>query len=800
MFRKSIGIALGWLCIVPCASLAATQAQIDQAWNKGLAWLLINQHGDGGWSSTLSDGNALRQGLGIQATAAAVDGMSAMDIKAGYSYLGGVAWLSNAEPASVDALARQVIALKPSGKNMTQYGTGLTAWRNAWNTWGAYAKYEHSVMDTALGLRAMLDVDAAYVEAGNAGCILLIGQHKVAPDYGWSHIIPPAGAPAGQSSSTITATVQAVLALYRWGGLTTSITCTGATTTTYTFTTVFANAVSWLITKQTADNGFGDNGTSGVLESALALRMLKTVEPSNAAVQTTLDYLIAQQETDGSWRSGDALQTAEVLSALAASSTVAGQRPSSTVATDTDKDGVPDSTETVMGTNPSVADSRYLADGSGTVVTQPAMMLAAATVQSAPQAMTTATVDGLNGPVTVWDKPADLEIFIAGTSAQFPILERALQSLFQSGTLETLVDDGGVRGAASGGLYRAYYGHSIGDGSRLLVHFSARGGSETGAVAVARAQPVMRMIVDADCVASDVNGRWSCPVQNTTDQVPDAGISEIQPAWYGGVNSSVAAPLSTTEIAALDASAINAMAFGVAASDALLGAGLESLTPGALARLMRGEVRNDWSEIDADLPAQPIVICRFGKGAQPAAEALMLGVGCKSGAVSAAAATASATTQLSAPGYLIAENASTEDVIGCLRRAQEGGVMRVNGIDIAVRPGSFAIGVVGAERVPTDIEHWGYIGLDGAMPVRDALMGGTYPHYAEAWMQWRTVAVEGAPVITGPHLSLLRDLRAALANAQVLGASQSTAVLGGSPGGMASNRGGDVCAAPLSVN
>jgi hypothetical protein len=310
----------------------------------------------------------------------------------------------------------------------------------------------------------------------------------------------------------------------------------------------------------------------------------------------------------------------------------------------------------------------------------------------------------------------------------------------------------------------------------------------------------MRMLVDASCVESDVNGRWSCPLQNSINQIPDAGISEVQPAWYGGVNSSLAGPLSMTETAALDARAINAMAFGVAATNALRGAGLESLSPVTLARLMRGEVRTDWSEIDAALPAEPIVICRFGKGAQPAAEALMLGVGCRSDAVSAAAAATNATTQLSAPGYLIVENTSNEGVVACLNRAQEGGVMRVNGADITVRPGSFAIGVVGAERIPAGIERWGHIGLSGVMPVRDALMSGAYPHYAESWMQWRSITVNGVPVITGSRLSLLRDLRAALADPQVLGASQAAAALGGSAGGMTSTRGGDVCSAPSPVN
>lgn len=796
MYRKSTWIAFGWLCLGPCVSQAATQAQIDQAWNKGVAWLMLNQHGDGGWSSTLNDGNALRQGLGMQASSAAVDALAVMGIKTGYSYLGGIAWLSNAEPASVDALSRQVLAMKQAGKDLTLPSARLTAWRNTWNTWGAYAKYERSVVDTALGLRAMLDINAAYADAGSAGCVLLSGQHTIAPDYGWSHILPPAGAPAGQSSSTIAATMNAVMGLYRWGGLSSSVTCTGTTSTTYAFSTVHANAVSWLLTKKTADNGFGDNGVSGVLESALALRMLKTVAPSNAAVQTTLDYLIAQQGTDGSWRTGDALQTAEVLSALAATSTVAGQRPSTTVATDTDKDGVPDSTEAVLGTNPLVADSRYLADGSGTVVTQPTITLATAAVLSSPQAGTAASVAGVGGVSTVWDLPVDLEVFIAGTSAQLPLLELAVSRLFQTGTQEVLLDDGNARGAVSGASYRAYYGYSVTDGQRVLIHFSTQGGSETGAVAVARALPVSRMVVDASCIQSSVGGRWSCPVANQVAQTPDAGFTEVQPGWYGGVNSTVAERLTSTELSSLDAKAVNAMAFGVAATNALRGAGLDNLTRIDLARLMAGKVQADWREIDVRLPAQPILICRLGKGAQPAAEALTLGTGCQQGALSAAAASTNALAQLAAPGYLIVDSTTTEGVVACLNRAQEGGVMQVNGADISVLPGSFAIGVLGAERIPQGIERWGYINLDGVAPVRDILMQGAYTHYAESWMQWRSRTVNGVSAPTLERLAVLRELRTTLAEALMLAETQATAPLGGTPGGMATTRSGDVCKTP----
>ena len=77
MKRMILCGALAGLVMVGQPSMAATQVQIDAAWNKGLAWLMTHQHGDGGWSSTVSDGNVTRQALGFQATAAVVEALAA---------------------------------------------------------------------------------------------------------------------------------------------------------------------------------------------------------------------------------------------------------------------------------------------------------------------------------------------------------------------------------------------------------------------------------------------------------------------------------------------------------------------------------------------------------------------------------------------------------------------------------------------------------------------------------------------------------------------------------------------------
>lgn len=793
MKRTPVWTALVWAVLWSTAGQSATQAQIDQAWNKGVAWLLLNQRGDGGWSSSLWEGGVARPGLSMQATAATVESLSAMGIKTGYAYLGGVAWLENAEPISVDSLARQVIALKPTGKDLTPMSTRLLAWRNRANGWGAYEKHANGVVDTALGLRAMLDISSGYSAANTAACTLLTAQHTAAPDLGWPLIPAATNIPSSQTTSTIAATANAVLALHRWRGVEGEATCGG---TTYSFATAFDNAVTWLLTKRNADNGFGDTGTSAVLESALALRLLKAVAPSHAALQSTLDYIIAQQNVDGSWSGGDSLHTAEVLVALTSTSTVEGQRPSAAVITDTDQDGVPDGVEDVMGTNPFVADSRFLAKGSGHAISEPARMFAVQSVENAPVAAAATTVDGISGISQAWNEPVDLELFIAGTSAQLPVLAQAAEKFFRAGSLHVLMDDGGLRGELSGSMYRAIYGTVEPDGKRVLIYFSANGGSEAGAVAVARALPVQRLTVNQDCVRSSMDEPWSCPLENVTRQVPDAGLSEVQPDWYGGAGSSVGTALTADELATLDAMPINAMAFGVGASRALRNR-LDDLTHADLRRLLSGQVQTDWSDINPTLPAQPIVVCRLAKGAQPAAEALILGTGCVESARSAAASSTNAASQLAAPGYLIADNASTDAVIACLERADAGGIMRVNGADVAVSPGSFAVGVLGAERVPQGTEQWGYLKLDGFAPERAALLQGDYVHYAEAWMQWRNAPVNGIPAAAGEHLTVLQSLRAGLSDSLAFGDARATAGLGTAPGGMATTRDGNVCNTPV---
>lgn len=262
MKRTILCGALVGLVMVGQPTMAATQAQIDTAWNKGLAWLMTNQHGDGGWSSTVT-----RQGLGFQATAAAVEALANIGLKTGYTYLGGVAWLSNAEPASVEAAARQMLALKAAGEDVTALATRLASWRNGTFGWGVFPQYEAGLPDSAQGMLARMDAQGTSYninELFSALCDVMISQ-RPSPNFLFPYNISapastPTTPPAGFTSGGVIPSAYAIMAVNKAAARPiTSGTCNGVS---YMLATVVTTGVTGLVAKKNADSGFGDNGVA----------------------------------------------------------------------------------------------------------------------------------------------------------------------------------------------------------------------------------------------------------------------------------------------------------------------------------------------------------------------------------------------------------------------------------------------------------------------------------------------------------------------------------------------------------
>ncbi|OAI08376.1 hypothetical protein A1332_07770 [Methylomonas methanica] len=336
-------LRLGAVCSGFFMATTVMAAPVDDARLKAMAWLITHQSGDGSWQGA--------PGLEMAETAAAVEALINAGMTKSDTYANGVAWLQNHEAYSTDALARQAIALYKAGRDVSGLMTRLIALRNDTSqSWGAYDHFDGSSPDTSLALEAIKQTGTTYTSEFNAVCFIY-GQQNT--DFGWPYIKSDTGIPP----SRITPTTFNLIALQRYNGY--SVDCTNdQISNPLSVLSYITSGIAWLKTQQkTPGGGFGEGSAGTILETALAYRALVTVAGANdPAAVSAQNFLIAQQQADGSWGGGDALLTTLTLAAL----------PATTLA-DTDNDGLPDGTETqaLLGTNPNVPDAFGLLKGNG---------------------------------------------------------------------------------------------------------------------------------------------------------------------------------------------------------------------------------------------------------------------------------------------------------------------------------------------------------------------------------------------------------------------------------------------------
>ena len=257
---------------------------------------------------------------------------------------------STAEPVSIDALSRQLDTLYHVGNDTSMQITALNSGANIFNAWGTLPGQSADVADTALALMSILDASNSYSSnsLGNALCNVFIPGQTASG--GWGYTPRPAISPSGIATPAILPTAYSILALQKINatGLT-SLNCGGPS---IVLTTLINNGITWLLTKKNADNGFGENGTSGVLETALAYRAIAAIVPDNTALGPAQDYLIANQQSNGAWV-GDALQTAFVVQTFPV-----------TVLADSQNTGVPDAVAALIWSS-GVNNARSLIAGNG---------------------------------------------------------------------------------------------------------------------------------------------------------------------------------------------------------------------------------------------------------------------------------------------------------------------------------------------------------------------------------------------------------------------------------------------------
>lgn len=327
-------VCLALLLSLPAKAATPTAAQISASRANGLAWLYKNQQGDGSWR--------LPAGLQVQATSAALDAMMNSGIKSGSTFYSGIASLANAQPSSTDGQSRQINTLYQAGNDVSALTAKLLSQATAlYGAWGTLPGYSTSVADTAMAAVTSINANPAYTVSnyGTILCNLIVQQQRASG--GWSYMgslgSTPASAPTNASSASILPTVYAILLMQKISTLGYSQFSCG--TVNYTAATISGNGVTFLKTKLNADGGFGENGTSGALETAMAYQAIMAVNPSDAALGNAQGYLVAAQKSDGSW-AGDPFQTALALQAYPATTLVS-----------TAGDGVPDVVKTALSIN-----------------------------------------------------------------------------------------------------------------------------------------------------------------------------------------------------------------------------------------------------------------------------------------------------------------------------------------------------------------------------------------------------------------------------------------------------------------
>jgi Putative Ig domain len=363
--------------IAPCVAMLliaapATAVTVDEARSKGLAWLALQQQGDGGFKSVF--------GIPIQTSAAALDAMRVGGLSKSPQFNRTVGWLSNAPASSIDARSWQIQSLAGAGLRTEAMAAAVRDTRNLANvtsagildaggaTWGPFAGYAASSADTALAFGALRSGGLRYTGDDSELvvsllCFLLPSQKTAGPWAGsWSYALALNQQPTAVSSGSILATALLTFELKKLmqSGRANGYTVCGRSIPG-DVNTASLTAKNWLLNQRNSDNGFAErNLQTGALEqsnivlTSLVIRALQVFAAegdvaSANAVSLAQVWLANQQNIDGNWR-GDAFVTARAIAALPSA---AGAQ-----ALDTDKDGLTDVVEQRLGTNITTADSQ----------------------------------------------------------------------------------------------------------------------------------------------------------------------------------------------------------------------------------------------------------------------------------------------------------------------------------------------------------------------------------------------------------------------------------------------------------
>lgn len=275
---KKLGLSLILLLIFCNSVFADVQSSI----NNGLNWLLTNQNADGSYGN--------QSDLIFRDTEEVLNTFNILNQKSG-QYQSGIQWSTNTTVNSIDFIARKILLLSGEDIGTTTGVNILLSNQNTDGGWGIASKFESDSIDTSLALQALKDVNYSDQTVIQSAINYVLSIQN--PDGGWGFY------QGDYSSVYMTALVSMTLQQFPQ---------------TTSLATAINKAKSYLITHQNADGGFGSS-SSTVYETAYVYMALVEVTTDNTVLGNAVNYLTANQSSDGSWNQ-DAYSTALALRAL----------------------------------------------------------------------------------------------------------------------------------------------------------------------------------------------------------------------------------------------------------------------------------------------------------------------------------------------------------------------------------------------------------------------------------------------------------------------------------------------------
>ena len=341
------------------------------------------------------------------------------------------------------------------------------------------------------------------------------------------------------------------------------------------------------------------------------------------------------------------------------------------------------------------------------------------------------------GPTPSVAAASTVKLFIGGSSALQNTIAQIANAMFAAGSVSVFMDGTATATGASGKNYRAYAGTFDTTAPASLVgktgilYETAAGGSIVGAVNVALATPTARLdlTLDANCTLQTgtdtvIAGAPLYSCVPTLTVAPDAGVSDVEPALFTGINVPAGtAPVTPAIDAALTKQSTLAQPMGIIVTP---NTGITNLTKAQVTSLMGG-LTTDWSNVDffatPALAAGPVIVCKrtAGSGTQAAINDYFYGFPCSSSQQAPKGAQGTGTN------YTVIENSSAGALATCMTAAQQGTVAGytiniTNGTISTAAPsattitlpaGGRAIGLMGIDRAPGTITNAGITGYTG---------------------------------------------------------------------------------------